>query len=47
MPDFRTGSSVSTRPSVDVTYTQPFDVLADMGDGWRWYRLHSEFYGLA
>lgn len=30
-------------PSVDVTYTQPFDVLADMGDGWRWYRLHAKF----
>lgn len=30
-------------PSVDVTYTQPFDVLADMGDGPKWYKLAAKF----
>lgn len=30
-------------PCVDVTATQPFDVLADFGQGLRWYKLPTKY----
>src|SRR5690606_8298762 len=30
-------------PSVDVTFEQPFDVLADLGDGWKWHKLPAKY----
>ena len=30
-------------PSLDVTFEQPFDVLADMGQGLKWYRLQAMY----
>jgi len=30
-------------PSIDVTYSQPFDVMADVGQGWRWYKVQARF----
>jgi hypothetical protein len=31
----------SNGPSLDVTFEQPFDVLADLGQGQRWYKLQA------
>jgi len=30
-------------PAVDVTYTQPFDVLADLGGGLAWHKLPAKY----
>jgi len=30
-------------PSVDVTYSQPFDVLADLGYGLQWYKIQAKY----
>lgn len=30
-------------PSVDVTYSQPFDALADLGEGWKWHKMAARF----
>jgi hypothetical protein len=30
-------------PSIDVTFEQPFDVLADMGQGLKWYKLQAMY----
>jgi len=30
-------------PSVDVTFSQPFDVLADLGQGQKWYKLQAMY----
>lgn len=30
-------------PYIDVTYSQPFDVMADLGEGWKWYKLTARF----
>jgi len=30
-------------PPVDVTFSQPFDVLADLGQGRKWYKLQAMY----
>lgn len=30
-------------PHIDVTYSQPFDVLADFGDGLKWYKSQAKY----